>query len=336
MELSKIEQQVSQLFEVGYQLQQQLENAPVQLKAMHTVLGMAKLRELLISHKAVDAIRPLINTKAGFRCDRKDYTNEQIADFVVDCMLHGDQLCGNHVNLIAGSRFVTKEGWTHKLRHLAGATQVQAVSFLPEKVHAERGDRSVRVIGRVAVDCSCVVNGTPFSMRFCDSGPHRDSRFEVDGRGVDQTAAIVQMRGKAEARALAKLYEYVTGLGEGEDVHEVIETTATEAAETVLIVETQAAAVVELVDESAQQPAALLKLEAEANDLVAKLDEPNATMLREWAAEFRSQPHLEALNLAWQAWHKVAGSEKPDPQVHSHMTSLKDALKKLLPPKAKP
>lgn len=135
---------------------------------------------------------------------------------------------------------------------------------------------------------------------------------------------------KARRRLLQQLWRKATGSAFVDDANdadavppdgvEVIETTALPAA----------------APEPAKQPLPLLRLEAEFNDLVTKLDEANATMLGEWAAEFRSQPHLEALNLAWQAWNKIAATEKPDPRVHSHITSLKNELKKLLPVKTKP
>ena len=135
---------------------------------------------------------------------------------------------------------------------------------------------------------------------------------------------------KARRRLLQQLWRKATGSAFVDDANDAdaVPPDGVEVIETTALPETK--------PEPAKASVVLLQLESELANLAAKLDETSARMLHEWDAEMRAQKNLESLNLAWQAWNKVEAKEKPDPRIHLHITLVKNELKRILPPKAKP
>ena len=334
-QLTTTEQQITTLFEQGFALSQKMQTAPGPLRAMYMALGASQLRDMLIQRRTIEALRPLINTKMGFRCDKKDYSDGQIADFIVDCLLHGDQLCGNHVNLIAGSRYVTKEGWLYKLEQ-AGAKQVKIISYLPAEIDERPANNTVWVNARMSVSASCTVNGVPFALEFRDDGPGRDSRFDLQGAGKDIQAAVMQLRGKAEARATAKLYQLVTGIADDDDQLEILppdgvqstdeywESPPSKEIAAVIIAErNEHEARVAQAEQAQPQPAA-------DPDYMQGLTEQERDIVAEWIAEFANANSMKQLQLAWTAFAAMAKKEQLRDAVMSVMTTAKDERKAAL------
>jgi hypothetical protein len=227
-QLAQMETQLIELCETATAALHKIEAANGPMKIATTAVAVAQLTQMLIHRQYMESIRPLVDTHLGFRTDSDRYTNEQLAGFVVDCLLHNDSLVGNEVNLIKGKRFVTKEGWLRKLRDL-GAIAITTTAFTPDEVEMKQEEKTVTVFARVAVVAECWFNGRHYPVR-CVSQPEGDARILVDGKANTKQAAVVQAKGKAEARALAKLHAMLTGRSEDDEIPaEVIETTATAA-----------------------------------------------------------------------------------------------------------
>lgn len=184
------------------------------------------LREALTEEVMTTIFMPLMNTKVGFRTDRdgkrdkrgnvkEPYDVATVRDAIIDAAIIGLLPTGNQFNIISGTMYPTKEGYTVLLKKL-GAKYVidvqQDVSQNPDfaqfpcKItYSHNGERN-----------SLTVNATV----------KRDSYSSND-----------QLRGKAERRAKKALYEYLTGsdFGDADETssrpNAVVDTVAVEIAE---------------------------------------------------------------------------------------------------------
>jgi hypothetical protein len=319
-ELAQMETQLVELCQTATTALHKIEAANGPMKIATTAVAVAQLTQMLIHRQYMESIRPLVDTHLGFRTDSDRYTNEQLAGFVVDCLLHNDSLVGNEVNLIKGKRFVTKEGWLRKLRDL-GAIAITTTAFTPDEVEMKQEEKTVTVFARVAVVAECWFNGRHYPVR-CVNQPEGDARILVDGKANTKQAAVVQAKGKAEARALAKLHAMLTGRSEDDEIPaEVIETTAT------------AAVVVQPAPQPKPQPALPPQESApqswgeEASQIAAKVSQKSSEIMDAFYMSLGDCKTLEELQKEWQTLQAVAKTDKPDQRVMQFLARFKDHLK---------
>jgi hypothetical protein len=224
------------------------------------------------------------------------------------------------VNLIKGKRFVTKEGWTRKLKDL-GAIGILPTAFTPADVDVRQGEKTTTVSARVPVIAECWFRGRRYEVK-CVELPEGDARILVDGMANTKQAAIVQAKGKAEARALAKLHALLTGRSEDDEIPaEVIETTAT------------AAVVVQPTPQPKPQPAlppqepASQSWGEEASQIAAKVSQKSSEIMDAFYVSLGDCKTLEELQREWQALQAVAKTDKPDQRVMQFLARFKDHLK---------
>lgn len=174
--------------------------------AFNAVGVITLLREALTDEVLDKVFMPLMNTKIGFRTDRDGkphgrdrkilplYTRDVVRECLIDAVIIGLLPTGNQFNIISGTMYPTKEGYTALLKKLGvkyiidiqqDRSQTPGVAELPCKISYEyNGDKnSFTVVATVK----------------------RDEYSSND-----------QIRGKAERRAKKALYEYITGSDFGE------------------------------------------------------------------------------------------------------------------------
>lgn len=184
------------------------------------------IREALTDEVMAKVFMPLMNTKVGFRTDRDGkpdkngktkplYDVATVRDAIVDAAIIGLLPTGNQFNIISGTMYPTKEGYTVLLKKI-GAKYIIDI----------QADRSQNP-GFAEFPCkiSYSYNG------------EKNSLTVVATVRRDQYSSNDQLRGKAERRAKKALYEYLTGTDYG-DADEtssrpnvVIDTVAVEIAE---------------------------------------------------------------------------------------------------------
>lgn len=184
------------------------------------------LREALTDEVMVKVFMPLMNTKVGFRTDRDGkpdksgkvkqlYDIATVRDAIIDAAIIGLLPTGNQFNIISGTMYPTKEGYTVLLKKI-GAKYIIDV----------QQDRSQNpAFAEFPCKISYSYNG------------EKNSLTVVATVRRDQYSSNDQLRGKAERRAKKALYEYLTGTDYG-DADEtssrpnaVIDTVAVEIAE---------------------------------------------------------------------------------------------------------
>jgi hypothetical protein len=322
-QLAQMETQLVELCETATAALHKIEAANGPMKLAATAMAAAKLTQMLIHNRYIEAIMPLVDTHLGFRTDSDRYTNEQLTGFVVDCLLHNDSLVGNEVNLIKGKRFVTKEGWIRKLKDL-GAIGILPTAFTPVDVDVRQGEKTTTVSARVPVIAKCWFRGREYVVK-CIELPEGDARILVDGMANTKQAAIVQAKGKAEARALAKLHAMLTGRGDDDDIPaEVIETTATAPmiVETTLQTKPQPAL--------QQQELTSLSWGEEATQLGRKVNEVSQRFLDDFymmLGECANMDELRTLFTQMQTSAKAQTDGKIDQRVMEFLTRFKDHRK---------
>lgn len=174
--------------------------------AFNAVGVITLLREALTDEVMDKVFMPLMNTKIGFRTDRDGkprsgnrpplalYTRDVVRECLIDAVIIGLLPTGNQFNIISGTMYPTKEGYTALLKKLGvkyiidiqqDRSQTPGIAELPCKITYEyNGDKnSFTVVATVK----------------------RDEYSSND-----------QVRGKAERRAKKALYEYITGSDFGE------------------------------------------------------------------------------------------------------------------------
>jgi len=195
--------------------------------------------------KAIDAdslaiLRSMENTPLGFRTDRQDgYAEHVLRDCMIQAMLDGLSFAGNQWNIIAGSYYVTKEGWTQKLMRL-GATGIVPFASLPDDCDVfegapnERGSKKYTV--KMGAYAECWLAGEKFTshMRAADG---YDTRRMISAYGKDLAEAMSGIAGKAEATALKKLYYLCRGIPEPAEPDEAVSVIESEKMITLLPVE---------------------------------------------------------------------------------------------------
>lgn len=163
------------------------------------------LREALTDEVMVKVFMPLMNTKVGFRTDRDGkpdksgkvkqlYDIATVRDAIIDAAIIGLLPTGNQFNIISGTMYPTKEGYTVLLKKI-GAKYIIDV----------QQDRSQNpAFAEFPCKISYSYNG------------EKNSLTVVATVRRDQYSSNDQLRGKAERRAKKALYEYLTGTDYGD------------------------------------------------------------------------------------------------------------------------
>ncbi len=174
-------------------------------------MAVANLREAL-DEKVMKALLKLKNSKLGFRTDEtvnQPYPMQLVRDCIIDAATLGLQCVGNQFNIIGGNMYVTKEGFTFLLRQLSAQGALRDMKFIyhPAEISesstmgtARNGEQYQKVEreGRVMVEVSCVYQGKAISEQL---------EFVIRvNKGMSQDAVL----GKAERKAKAWLYNYLT------------------------------------------------------------------------------------------------------------------------------
>lgn len=150
-----------------------------------------ELRKLL-THEVMRPIMLLQNSPVGFLTDRRDtgYDEETVRCAIIEAAINRVSVCGNEMNIIAGRFYCAKNGLKHKLRNIDGL-YYNVTPGIP-KLCGEQG-----AIIRMRIEWTY-------------HAPQKEKEIDFairvnKGMGAD---AIV---GKATRKALAWLYEEVTG-----------------------------------------------------------------------------------------------------------------------------
>lgn len=163
------------------------------------------LREALTDEVMARVFMPLMNTKVGFRTDRDGkpdkngrtkplYDVPTVRDAITDAAIIGLLPTGNQFNIISGTMYPTKEGYTVLLKKI-GAKYVIDV----------QQDRSQNP----------AFAEFPCKITYSYNGEKNSLTINATVRR-DQYSSNDQLRGKAERRAKKALYEYLTGTDYGE------------------------------------------------------------------------------------------------------------------------
>lgn len=167
------------------------------------VIGL--LREALTDEVMNAVFMPLMNTKVGFRTDRDGkpdkngrtkplYDVPTVRDAIIDAAIIGLLPTGNQFNIISGTMYPTKEGYTVLLKKI-GAKYIIDV----------QQDRSQNP----------AFAEFPCKITYAFNG-EKNSLTVVATVRRDQYSSNDQLRGKAERRAKKALYEYLTGTDYGD------------------------------------------------------------------------------------------------------------------------
>lgn len=169
-------------------------------KAFTLAEAMKELRSAL-TPEVMKPIMALQNTSLGFHTDKKQggYDEATVRDCLIEATLRGVSVCGNELNIIASRCYITKEGYGHLLRNVAGLSYV-IIPGVPKTLN-----------GGAIID---------MEVRWKYNGKDEKQTLPIcvrvnTGMGAD---AII---GKATRKARAWLYSYITGqeVGDG-DVQE--------------------------------------------------------------------------------------------------------------------
>lgn len=164
--------------------------------------AVAAIREALTNDVMNAVIMPLCNTKAGFLTDRKPtrknpnpipYTLDEVRSCVIEALTKGVLATGNHFNIIAGSCYITREGYAYLLKKLG-------CKFVLEVAEP-------------------VTNGNSQKFSVKINAEYRGERIAYTANFTLPKGAYTtdeQNAGKAWARAVKSLYTYVTGIDMGD------------------------------------------------------------------------------------------------------------------------
>ena len=163
------------------------------------------LREALTEEVMEKVFMPLMNTKVGFRTDRDGkpdkngrvkppYEVATVREAIIDAAIIGLLPTGNQFNIISGTMYPTKEGYTALLKKI-GAKYIIDV----------QQDTSQNPAYAVF----------PCKVTYSFNGDKNSLTVQATVRR-DQYSSNDQLRGKAERRAKKALYEYLTGTDYGD------------------------------------------------------------------------------------------------------------------------
>ena len=219
-----------QNFAVAMQEAQSLDIVNNMAAAFDAAIIVNKLEAILTDEVMDMVFMPLMNKKIGFHTDRdpsrpdrrtgvtpKPYSREVVRTCIIDGAANGLLPTGNQWNIISGTMYPTKEGFTALLAKMKSTMGlIYSFEFDPETT-AKSSDPSY-----VAIPCRI---------------PYRTNREDLKGwfkyiamvKSNGETSTTDQLRGKAERKCKRAFYEFLTGLDLGDaDATEVVDVTYTE------------------------------------------------------------------------------------------------------------
>lgn len=185
--------------------------------AFDTAIVINRLTEVLTDEVINAVFRPLMNKKIGFKTDKdpnkKDkrtnsypepYSNDVIRTCLIDAAANGLLPTGNQFNIISGTMYPTKEGYTSllaKLKHTIGL--VYSFEYDPETTVKSADPNYVAIPCRVS---------------------YKTNREDLKGwfkyvamvKSNGETSNTDQLRGKAERKCKRAFFEFLTGLDLGD------------------------------------------------------------------------------------------------------------------------
>ena len=205
-------------FLVACQTARDLELTDNACAAFQAVVVISTLRDALTDEVMKQVVMPLMNTKIGFRTDKdpskpvwskKDnkyvtpqpYSVDVVRDCVIDALCKGLMITGNQFNIISGTMYTTKEGFTALLKKLG------VKYFIDRRSVGIDADKGV-------AEFSCKIT---YEFKGQKNGYTLPVTIDTkNGSGLDQ------LMGKVECRCKKHLYELITGidLGDGADVQD--------------------------------------------------------------------------------------------------------------------
>ena len=194
----------------------ELASAEELMRPVVMAYAISAYREAL-TPACVAAIRQLSGTSMGFQVDRDDYPDEVIRTAVIEAFLNDVSIVGNQFNVISGRFYLAKNGWTVKLKK-AGCSQIVPNVGAPEDVAAgqpnQRGFRKFTALFKATATCMRDGHRQETKAGF---DKDMDTRIEATAFGRDLSEALSQLKGKAEARILRKLWFHVNDAVETDD-----------------------------------------------------------------------------------------------------------------------
>ena len=172
--------------------------------------AMIKLRELL-TPQMMTPIMGLMNNRLGFLTDKNPsrpnrdgskpapYSVEVVRDCAIEAMMQGVRLVDNEFNIISAGSYITRNGFTRKLRDFEDLTDLKIVLGVPRYNSEKTG---------VVVTCK----GT-WKLK----GQAGDLEADIPIR-TDSGSTVDNLLGKADRKFKARIYAQLTGseLGDGE------------------------------------------------------------------------------------------------------------------------
>lgn len=163
------------------------------------------LRNLLTQSVVEHYFVPLMGTRIGFLTDHdkegKDgkkpapYGWETVRDCIIDGACRGLAPVGNQMNIIAGSMYPTKEGYTALLKRIG-------VKYWITKSE----DKAAPGSPTAKIECKVYYEYNGNKSDFTYAATPKKNQF----------SSLDQLQGKAERKAKKALYEYITGIDLGD------------------------------------------------------------------------------------------------------------------------
>jgi len=225
---SEAAQAFSAVLSVGREFAEQAEEAriagDVVAEALVMSFGMVAIQDAILANKeSIKVLGRHAGHKWGFKTDQDRYDGSGStydAETVVNCfceaMLSKLKPIGNEFNIIQSSCYTTKEGWTGKLSRLPGVTEIDArpgaiVDFNERDFTTKKGAAKKKITAVVSATADCKVWGQLVQVRAWKDGS-QDERFQLSVIADEIDEAIDQLRGKADARIMERLYMKCVGL----------------------------------------------------------------------------------------------------------------------------
>jgi len=166
-----------------------------------------QMRQMLLLPKNMELIKSLMGTSVGFRTDRDEsgkrpYTDEEIADAVVEARAMGIYPIFGHMDMICGRAYCKGPGFRFLLRSVEGLTSYSIIPNIP--VMKNGG----------------AISSVSLSWTYQKKDYHQTIEFAIKvntGMGADA------INGKAERKALKWLYTRLTQIDIAEgDIDDVV------------------------------------------------------------------------------------------------------------------
>lgn len=219
-----------QNFAIAMQEAQSLDIVNNMAAAFDAAIIVNKLESILTDEVMDMVFMPLMNKKIGFKTDRdpnrtdkrtgvapKPYSRDVVRTCIIDGAANGLLPMGNQWNIISGTMYPTKEGFTALLAKMKTTMGlIYSFEFDPETT-AKSSDPNY-----VAIPCRI---------------SYRTNREDLKGwfkyvamvKSNGETSTTDQLRGKAERKCKRAFYEFLTGLDLGDaDATETVDVTYTE------------------------------------------------------------------------------------------------------------